>query len=370
MSDDAVLVQGRQTKRKWKHSLALIFLALVLLGGAWTAKNFQTVLEYGRTLWARILPYPSGTWVSTDYGPETCAFMLEDRIYFAEAGSLAALQLDGKIDDLQTNSLEAPQAVVTDGTAAVFDPGGSTLLRVTGQGITALDIPLGVDAAAVSDLGTVAVITAGSGYQTVTYWYDADGAPVKKLGLVDEAMALMTFLSGSDTLAACVISTDGTWHLRFYQGEDCLDISLDAAEVYDIKPCGQGVILWTSQGFCVFSAQGKLSAALEFSPERLLCWDSDSFAAAVLLEEGSPCVVTLTADGKTASSAPLSRTPRSLSVYASHICVLDREALLVYDKHCLPKEQTSLGALTAQIQAIPGGVLLLGDGQFMRYIFK
>lgn len=370
MSDDAVLMQGRQTKRKWKHSLALVFLALSLLGGAWTALHFQAVLEFGRTLWARILPYPSGAWISTDHGPEACAFLLGERVYFAEAGSLSALQLDGRVVALLETSLKAPQAVTAEKAAAVFDLGGNTLLRVSGQEVHTLDIPLGIDAVAVSDLGTLAVITAGSGYQTVTALYDADSNLIQEIGLSNEAMALMTFLKGSDTLATCVISADGTWHLRFYQGRECLDISLESAEIYDMKPCGQGTVLWTSQGFLCYSFQGELTAVYEFPPEQLLCWDSDSYTAAVLLEAGSPRVVTLTEDGTAACSAPLSRTPRSLSVYANRLCILDREALLVYDKHCLQKEQTALGALTLQIQAIPGGVLLFGDGQFMRYILK
>lgn len=370
MLDDAVLMQRRQTKRKWKQTLILILIALASLTGAWGAAHPQYISGNWHELLARILPQQSGEWVQTDYGPETCAFSLQDDIFFAEVGSITALQSNGATLYREVTSFISPQAMLSKKTAALFEPGGTELLLVTSEGITPVDIPLGIDTAAVSDLGTLAVVTAGSGYQTVTRWYDAQGNILRELGFRDKAMVLMTFLNGSDTLAACSITPAGQWILQIYSGENTLEYTLDVSEVYDLKPCGQGVAIWTCNGICIFSAQAMPNAQLDFSPERLLAWDSDSFAAIVLWEQGRCVITTLTESGKQFKSEPLCRTPINLSVCASRLCVLDREALLFYDMQCIQQDATSQGALAADVQAVPGGAVLLGSSQFMRYFVK
>lgn len=368
MLDDAVQMQGRQTKRKLKKILILTWLALMLLAIAWAVMHPQALFGSWQELLARISPQKSGQWIQTDYAPETCSFLLGNQVFFAEAGSLAALCLDGTAADRQKTGLESPQAVISQQAAALFEPGESELLLINKEEIHTLEIPLGVDAAAVSDSGDLAVITAGSGFQTITQWYDAKGQLLRELRLVNEAMVLAAFLHGGDTLAACIITSEGEWLLRFYSGDESTDISLGVAEVYDLRPCGEGVAVWSCNGLDLYSRQGEPTANCSFSPEQLLLWDSDSFAAAVIMDNGSTKIVTLAQDGKQESSEPLPRPPRDLSVCASRLCVLDREALLFYDKQCVQTDFTSQGALTVAVQAIPGGAMLFGDGEFMRYL--
>lgn len=370
MSDDAVLLQGRQTKRKWKLILALLLLALVFLAGAWAAAHPQTILAEIQEFTARIRSGNVRQWIATDHGPATCAFLADDHVFFVEAGSISALELDGRTAYRETTALQAPQAVYSSGAAAVFDPGGCTLFLINGTRIQTLDIPLGIDAAAVSDSGNVAVITADSGYSTVTCCFDPQGVLLREVKLRDEAMVLMTYLLGQETLAACIITADGTWLLRYYNEDTCIEIPLESSEVYEIKPCGSGVALWTCEGICLISGTGEHCGTLNIAPEELLLWDSNSFAAAVVLEEGSPVLVTIDEMGTVSRSQPLGRTPRNLSVCASRLCVLDRESLLIYDRHCLLKDSTSEGAYAASAQAIPGGVALYGDCEFMRYLSK
>lgn len=370
MSDDAVLMQGRQTKRKWKTILGLTCTSLVLLAGARAAAHPQALLDSAQTFAARIFSRNTGQWIATDHGPETCAFLVNDSVFFAEAGSISALDEDGRTVFRETTQLSSPQAVHSRQAAVVFDSCGGELLLINNQGSKTLEIPLGVDAAAVSDLGSTAVITAGSGYQTLTCCFDAQGTLLREIGLSQEAMVLMTYLRGSDVLSACVITAEGKWHLRFYEEDTCTDIPLNTSEVYEMKPCGEGVALWTCDGICLISEKGEITAELPVTPDELLLWDSDGFAAAVILEAGSPILVTLDAEGAFSRSQPLTRTPRDLSVCASRCCVLDREALLIYDKHCRLKDSAPEGAFAASIQAIPGGAAIFGDREFMRYISK
>ena len=368
MSDDAVLMQGRQTKRKFKKSLLLITIALLLLAAAWVAIHPQTLLDDLNTVLARFSSGNANRWITTDYGPDACSFLLENQAFFAEDGMLTAMRLDGSVTRREVTGLISPQTVVSEKAAALYDSGGKQLVVVTGQTVHTLDIPSGVDAATVSSRGETAVITAGSGYDAVTQWYDADGNILRTIGFQKEAVVLMTFFRDANTLAAVVLADGGVWNLRFYEEDHSVDIPLNVSEVYDLKPCGEGVALWCSNGLLVFSGTGNLASSLEFAPEELLLWDSSSFAAAVLLEEGAPVLVTLDETGNTFRSEPLSRTPRGLSVSASRLCVLDREALLIYDKQCRLKDSAPEGALAAHVQAIPGGAAVFGDCEFMRYI--
>lgn len=369
MSDDAVLMQGRQTKRKFKKSLILVTIALLLLAAARVAIHPQTLLDDLDTVFARFASGNADRWITTDYGPNACGFLLGNRVFFAEDGMHAAMQLDGSVIYREVTGLISPQAVVSEKAAALFDPGGRQLVVVTEQTVRTLDIPSGVDAAAVSSRGETAVITAGSGYDAITQWYDADGHLLRTIGFQKEAVVLMTFFRDGNTLAAAVLADEGAWYLRFYEEDHSVDIPLDVSEVYDLKPCGEGAALWCSDGLLIFSSTGNLVSSLEFAPEELLLWDSSSFAAAILLEEGAPVLITLDEAGNTFHSEPLSRTPRSLSVSASRLCVLDREALLIYDKQCRLKDSAPEGAFAAHVQAVPGGAAVFGDCEFMRYIF-
>lgn len=368
MSDDAVLLQGRQTKRKWKNILILMAVSMFFMAGAWAATHSRTLWDSAKALWARIAPGNAGQWVTTDFTTNARAFVVDHHIFFTEAGTLAALKFDGTVSYREVTGLEAPQVVFSQSTAALFTPGDNRLLRITDKGIQTWTIPSGVDAAAVSDRGDIAVITAGSGYDTVTEWYDTDGQLLHEIGLQHEAMALATFLHNGHTLAACTISDAGAWHLRLYEDAQFFDIPLDVSEVYDLKPCGDGLAVWSCEGLFIFSSTGELSAILEFAPEELLLWDSDSFAAAILLDAGAPTLVTMDNLGNIFRSAPLLRIPKSLSVSGGCLCVLDREALLIYDKQCLLQDSVPDGAFAFEIQAIPGGAAIFGDCEFMRYI--
>lgn len=370
MLDDAVLMQGRQIKRKWKTAILLITAAVLFLGLSWLISQPQSIASRVYDLAARLRIQKHGIWRQTDFTPGACAFSLNNQLFFAESGKLTVMDSEGAVLDRKTIPLNAPQAVTADKAAVLWEPGGSELLSLHDSELTTVSVPLGIDAAAVSDTGVAAVITAKTGFETVIRQYDSTGQPLGEHGFPNEAAVFLAFPEGSDTLAACVLAQSGTWRLNFLDEAASLEIPLQAAQVYDMKPCGENVAVLSSSGLSIYNTQGAVLSEISFSPEQLLLWDCGSFAAMVLLEEGAPMLVTLSPSGRVFRSEPLSRIPQKLSVCGGRLCVLDREALLFYDNHCRQTGTTSQGALASDIQAVPGGAVLFGDGEFMQYILK
>ena len=370
MLDDAVLMQGRQTKTKWKTAILLMAVAGLLLGLSWLLSQPQSIESRFRDTLARLRPQRNEAWIQTDYKPGTCAFSLNDQLFFAESGRLTVMDSDGAVLDRKIISLNKPQAVDADNAAVLWEPGGKELLLLHDAELAAVTVPLGIDAAAVGDTGTSAVITAKTGFETVICQYDREGELLREQGFLSEAAVFLTFPEGSDTLAACVLTQSGAWRLDFIEETSYLEIPLQVAQVYDLKPCGDDVAVFTSNGLSIFNIHGEVLAELSFAPEQLLLWDSESYAAMVLLEGGAPRLVTLSPSGKVCRSEPLSQIPQELSVCGGRLCVLDREALLFYDNHCRQTGCTLQGALASDVQAVPGGAVLFGDGEFMKYILK
>lgn len=362
MLDDAAVLEGRHTKRKWKTGLALVLAALALLGAAWTAGHWSTV----RDAWCAFLPrhdlQTKNVWVSGAYGREAQAFALGDLVIFAGTEQISAVELDGTIRYRCDRAAGRPVSIHSRKEAAVYTPGGTELILLDSEGARTLSVPSGIDAAAVSDCGSVAVITSGSGYQTVTKQYNEYGDAIAEQGRTDSAMVMMTYIRRGDLLAACLIGMDGAWRLRIGTEE----FPLAADTVYDIKPCGDGVALWTNEGLLTYSAEGTLTGRLGFRAEELIAWDSDTFAAALVLRGRAYQICTLTEDGTTEESEPLPRPPRGLSVCGGSVCLLDSEELLLYDKTCRLTAASPHGASAMTVQAIDGGAMLFGDGEFMR----
>lgn len=53
MWDDAVLLQGRQTKRKWKEILILVFAAAFAVGAAWAMEHQEFLGDSWEAFWTR-----------------------------------------------------------------------------------------------------------------------------------------------------------------------------------------------------------------------------------------------------------------------------------------------------------------------------
>lgn len=370
MLDDAVLTQGRQTKKKWKTAILLTAAAGLLLGFSWLLSQPQSIESRFLDILARLRPQKNEAWIQTDYKPGTCAFALNDQLFFAESGCLTVMDSDGVVLDRKTIPLNAPQAVTADNAAVLWAPGEDELLLLHDSELTAISVPLGIDAAAVSDTGTSAVITAKTGFETVIRQYDSAGQLLREQGFPKEAAVFLAFPDSSDTLAACVLTQSGAWRLDFIEETSSLEIPLEAAQVYGLKPCGDHVAVLSSSGLSIYNTQGAILSEISFLPEQLLLWDSGSFAAMVLLENGAPRLVTLSPSGRIFRSEPLSQIPQELSVCGGRLCVLDREALLFYDIHCRQTGCTPQGALADGVQAVPGGAVLFGDGEFTKYILK
>lgn len=360
MWDDAVLMQGRQTKRKWKYVFGLLLAALLCLGGAWLAAHPEMIEESIMSIRLRLRPQVPEEWVQ--YSGSGESVVAGDMLLCAGDGGISAFDFGGR--QLYSLDMEPDALKITDcgGCAAVYAPGGAELILAGADGGRYLEIPQGIDLAVPGDDGRVAVITSGSGYLTETKLFTPDGKRYKSIGLTDRAMAMMLFLQDG-TLASCCVSTDGQWSLRLDTPEDCMEVPLSAALVYEMKRCGDGIALWTSEGLSFLDASGSETGGISLRDEAVLDWDCGDYAALLIRRFGTYHLMTVTGD--TVAECPVSGCPRELVVCGNRVCLLDREALWVYDNNAALSERRVCGARAGQIQAAADGLLLIGDGELL-----
>lgn len=363
MLDDAVLLQGRHTKRKWKTIVLLLLAAAFTLFAALAAAHPESATALWKNILSRFSREPGNAWVSADYTIQARPLLLGSSVFYMDRGWGTISAMDGTVRS--RTPLEADCTVRAAAWAGCYCPGGNTLTIVGDDTFRTISIPGGIDAAAVSSGGRCAVLTCGSGYRTKTQVFDKAGNLIKEIGLTDRAMVYLDFVRYREILISCTVSTAGAWTLRF-DGAETEEYPLDVGMVYDLKPCGDGAALWTNDGILYYGGAGEILGQMPC--ETLLDWDCDSFAAALSYDGGVYRLRTMDFFGRITESEPLPRIPRQLSVCGNTVCVLDSEQLLVYDKQCHLKTVTPLGASTVSVQADYGGAVLFGDGEFMRYI--
>lgn len=362
MWDDAMPRQGRHTKRKWKLTILGIVLAALTAGAAWVAVHPELPGAVKSALLARLDDGPKDQWVPGEETPET-AFFLKGLVYTLKEQRLVAWDPEGEAQGQWELSLEAPQVVRSEAGAVFYEPGGRTLYRLDGE-LTELSVPGGIAAAAVSDRGACAVITQGSGAMTLTRRFDRAGNRLEDIQLADQAMVLMTYLRNSDTLAACCVTEDGDWVLRFADGNHTIEQTLEDRMVYDLRPWSGGVVLWTDRGLMAYDDGGTCVQQARLNTGELLLMDSGSFCGAVV-RRGAECLL-LTITNKAVTETALEREPRALSVCGSGLALLDSQALLLYDSNGALLRREPQGALASSVQALDGGALLFGETGFFR----
>lgn len=365
MWDDAVLLQGRQTKRKWKEILILVFAAAFAVGAAWAMEHQEFLGDSWEAFWTRCNLKSDQVWNSIGCSTEAEAFYLEDAIVYVEDGQICVADINGNVQFRWDTLMEEPQYAQSKSAAVFYEAGGKDMFLLGADGIVHVSSANELDAAAVSDCGTAAVVTSGSGYLTVTKCYDSSGRVTKEIGLTDAAMVMMTFLRETDTLVSCLVTNQGSWVLRLDKADDTIEIPIESDIIYDLKPCGKGVALWTSDGIALYSQAGERIATYECASDSVIDWDSDTFAA-VLTRSGTVCqLITVAENGIKVGDAGQLAGSGELSVCGNTVCVLDREELLFYDKSCELLGQSAYGASAQTVQAIHGGAVLFGDGEFM-----
>lgn len=362
MWDDAMLTQGRHTKRKWKRTAALMLLAALAVTAAWASVHPELPADAKAALLARLDHAPKNCWIPGEKTPET-AFFLKGRVYTQKGNRLLAWDLEGAVREQWELPLKKPQAVRSDTAAVFYEAGGRTLYRLDGE-LTEYSIPTGIAAAAVSDLGETAVLTQGSGAMTLTRRFDRTGKPLEDIRLGNQAMILMTYLRDSNTLAACCLTEDGDWVLRFEDGDNTIEQTLEAQVVYDLRPWSGGVVLWTDRGLAAFDGGGTCVQRLRLNPEELLLLDSGSFCGVAVRRGTDVSLVTIRPQGVTETA--LEREPRALSVCGSSLALLDSQALLLYDNSGALLREEPQGTLAASVQALDGGALMFGETGFFR----
>lgn len=366
MWDDAVLVQGRHTKRKWNYVCALLLIAALGIFGALLLE--LPIISQRAVEWiqSRISPTAAEDWIELSWCGDVTA-LTGDRIVSAGEGQVCIFSLEGQLIQRLDADFKDPVAASAGDYAVVFEPSGNELLFITPEDCEIRSIPTGVDGAAVSPRGQLAVITAGSGYLTETKLFSPEGECLNSIGLTDGAMAMIVFLSDG-TLASCCVSAEGRWYLRLDRGEAYQEILLGTALVYDIKACANGVALWTSDGIQFFSSTGTALGEFRLNSDAILDWACGDCAALLVRRYGSCRLMTVTPEGTTQESAPLERPPEALSVCANRVCLLDSEALLVYDNSCTLKRRAQCGARAGEILTAESCVFLLGDRELLRIL--
>ncbi len=354
MSDDAVRLQGRQTK--WSYIMALLLAALASLLGALIASG-EIPSDIGLSgLWSRA---ETDVWMTI---PEEgrCA-ALGEKVLLAGNGYLATLDLtDGSLQQ-EPLDMQDPVVQANGGYAAVYEPCGDTLLLLGENESWTAEVPAGIDLAVAGPWGQAAVVTAGSGYLTETILYDADGQRLDAIGLTDQAMVQMVYLDDG-TLASCCVSREGQWFLRLYGAETGV-IALTAM-VYDMRSWGRGVALWTSEGLTFYDGSGTETFSLALPPDRVLDWDCGDVAAVLVRRMGRYQVLTVSPEGQLWESELLSVRPRQLLAVGNRVCTLDSEALLVYDNSSGFRRDLR-GGQTVELVKAEDAVLLVGDGELL-----
>lgn len=362
MWDDAMQMQGRHTKRKWKHAVLLLLLAALTVAAAWVSVHPELPAAVKSALARSLDRSPQNRWVPGEETPET-AFFLEGQIYTLKGQRLQSWDLEGQAGDVWTLPLEEPRLVQSQHWAAFYEPQGQDLYLL-GRELTQLQVPGGIYGAAVSDLGETAVITQGSGCMTLTVRYDKTGRKVGEIPLTDQAMVLMTYLRRSSTLAGCCVTNQGDWVLRLDQGGNTIEIALDAALVYDMLPWSGGVVLWTDRGLAAYTGDGDCVQEVRLESRELLLLDSGEFCGAVVQRGTALRLLTVTEDG--VKETALTGQPRALSVCGSGLSLLDSEALVLYDRNGALLREEPQGVLATGVQAVDGGAILFGETGFFR----
>lgn len=367
MWDDAMQMQGRHTKRKWKRAAALLILAALAAAGAWLSVHPEVPGAWKSALARWMDRSPCNLWVPGEETPET-AFLLEGQVYTLKKDRLQVWDLSGEAGESWTVELEEPRVVQSEHSAILYEGQGQELY-LAGRELTQISIPGGIAGAAVSDLGEVSVITQGSGCMTKTERFDKSGRKVGELSLTDQAMVLMTYLRGSSTLAACCVTTQGDWVLRFDGGDNTMvEKALDVGLVYEIRPWSGGVVLWTDRGLAAYTGDGTCVQEIKLEARDLLCWDSGSFCAAAVRRGTEVLLLTVTETG--VKEIALTGAPRELSVCGSGLALLDSQALLLYDKSGALLREEAQGVLAQAVQAVDGGAILFGETGFFRALTK
>ncbi len=353
MWDDAVQLQGRHTKRKWNGVRMLLVLAVALGAMGYGGEHPECIREFLRK-W-NTPPYEE-VWVSLTQEGKTMA-VVEGTIFCAEAGSLE--QYNGKGQERQqwTTALTEPLMLSAEDAGAVYTPGESEIWLLGKDGAVRRELSAGIDLAAVGPAGTLAVVTAGSGYLTETVLYAADGEASRRLGLVDQAMVMMT-IPRRDVLVSCCVDGAGHWSLRQDTLETSRCLALEDQMVYDLRTCGDSVLLWTDWGFRMLDREGREIGAYQIAPEAVAAWDADDMAALIVQRFGRYWLITMDGRGQITQSVWRGGLPKRLLVCGNRACTLDSGALLVYDNAGGLLKRTPEGATAWDILPAADGLLL------------
>ncbi len=363
MLDDAVLTQGRQTKRKWKYVGMLLVAALLCIGGAWIMIHPEIMEETIADLRKKLLVKSSEAWIPLSWTGDVYD-VTGEMVIGAGDGCICVSDLEGRMLYRLDVDIKSPQIVSNDQYAVIYEADGTELVLVEKTDYKILEVSGGVELAVPGSNGEVAIITDGSGFLTMTKLLMSTGEEVKRIGFTDQAMAMMVYLADG-TLASCCVNLSGQWGLRFDTRENELEVPLFEEIIYEVKPCDDGVALWSSEGIRFYDTDGNQRGQYVMRDDMLLDWDCGDYAALVIRRFGKYRLLIVTPEGDIVAEHLLSELPRKLLVCGNRICMLDSEALLVYDNKGVLLERSNCGARAGDMMAAADGLLLFGDGEML-----
>ena len=350
MWDDTV--KGCHTKGKWNGILLL--LALILGAMSYGMEHGEIITQGLRSL--RWLAAPVYEEMRLPQEGKALA-QVKGTVYCAGDGSLVQYNEKGRESRRWETALSEPLILSGEDAAAVYTPGEPEIWLLRKNTAQRREFSAGIDLAAVGPEGTLAAVTAGSGYLTETVLYAADGQTSRRIGLTDQAMVMMV-IPRKDLLVSCCMDAAGDWCLRLDTPEWGQALPLETQMVYDLKACGDGVMLWTDQGFRLLSLEGRELGSYEIAPEAVSAWDAGDVAAVLLQRFGRHWLITMDGKGQITQRAWPGALPRRLLVSENRVCALDSEALLVYDNSGELLERLPEAGAAQDILPAAGGLLL------------
>lgn len=354
MWDDPAEGLGRQRKRKLGLLKYLLGTALLSLALLWGLANYGEI-QFDLCLTKRSL---DGVWKTSLCDGEHPYVQMDDITVCFVDGTVYLEKPDGSIIRTFETEFSDPRFISNGKYALIWEAGGRELIRVSPWEELNLSTTGNILDAVVSQRGSVSVIVSQSGSHNALVRYNERGEFLSEKGYSREALFQTVFLRGTNENAELILRDDGTWILAVGGRE----VELAASVVYEMKPWGSGVALWTDGGLICVTKRGEIVAKIDASPREVIDWDADSAAAVLLWNENGYQLVSVSKRGIVRDTM-LTQRPLSVSAGGSTLCVLTAENVNFYNVNLECLEEFPQGAFARSADAFRNGAYLFGEGE-------
>lgn len=282
---------------------------------------------------------------------KTEGFYYEDQesVAFAElSGGLVAASdtgfvvFDRRGDKIADRNvlLSQPTVVSNNGTAGVYDSGGSTLFIIDNKGAeNVYESDKNITSVSVNRNGWFALCTEESNYMGSVTVLNSDGDAVYKLYSGDGYVLSAVISDDNSKMFAVKLNTAGTeiveYRLDSEEVQSTVSIPLEVALMGKYGAYGDTVIL-TDASFQVFGSGGKQENVFEFTDYSIsdfsLGGDGFSVVSCTYQSDAREYLITLDDYGKVLAKQEVVKEVMDVSATGQFVAVLYSDGLTVYDK--------------------------------------